>query len=379
MTGIPEESRVLIVAPTGRDASLIARLLADAGMCCVECSTLEAALCEAELHAGTIIVADEALSPGALARLQRFREAQPAWSDIPVIVLTRRRERAEAGQPSLSELGQVSVIERPVGRRPLLTAVQAALRARARQYEARAQFAEMERIGQELRLANSHKDQLLGLVSHELRTPLTGILGGTNILLRRFKELEPGDREVLLNDVSDQATRLQRIIENMLILSRAETTGDTNTEPVLLQRILPPLLRGLTPLRGARELRLTVQPDLPPANVNPVFVEQIVANLIRNSEKYAAENEPVEVRLEAIDDLVAITVADRGSLLTESQIAQMFDAFYRDPEHSARESGLGLGLPVCKRLTEVQGGSIRARPRPGGGLEVTVAFPSARE
>jgi signal transduction histidine kinase len=165
----------------------------------------------------------------------------------------------------------------------------------------------------------------------------------------------------------------------MLILSRAETTGDTNTEPVLLQRILPPLLRALTPLRGARELRLTVQPNLPPANVNPVFVEQIVANLIRNSEKYAAENEPVEVRLEAIDDLVAITVADRGSPLTESQITQMFDAFYRDPEHSARESGLGLGLPVCKRLTEVQGGSIRARPRPGGGLEVTVAFPSARE
>ena len=379
MTGLPQESRVLIVAPTGRDASLIANLLAGAGICSVECKTVEAALCDAERPAGAILLADEAWNPEASVRLQRFQEAQPAWSDLPVIVLTRRGESAEFDQPSLSELGQVSVIERPVGRRPLLTAVQAALRARARQYEARAQFAEMERIGQELRLANSHKDQLLGLVSHELRTPLTGILGGTNILLRRFQELGPADREVLLNDVSDQATRLQRIIENMLILSRAETTGDTNTEPVLLQRILPPLLRALTPLRGARELRLTVQPDLPPANVNPVFVEQIVANLIRNSEKYAAENEPVEVRLEAIDDLVAITVADRGSPLTESQITQMFDAFYRDPEHSARESGLGLGLPVCKRLTEVQGGSIRARPRPGGGLEVTVAFPSARE
>ena len=379
MAGVADESRVLIVAPTGRDAALIAKLLSDAGIYSSECKSVEAALYEAERDAGAILLADEALHSGATESFQRFRDAEPAWSEIPVLLLTRRGEPAESGGPSFGQLGQMTVIERPVGRRPLLTAVQAALRARDRQYEARAQFAEMERISEELRLANAHKDQLLGLVSHELRTPLTGILGGTNILLRRFDELKHVDREALLHDISDQATRLQRIIENMLILSRAEAAGDTITEPVLLQRFLPALCARLMPLGGSRELLLDVQPDLPPANVNPVFVEQVLVNLVRNSEKYAAENEQVEVRAKSIGDCVAITVADRGALLTQAQVDQMFDAFFRDPAQSARVSGLGLGLPVCKRLTEVQGGSVLARPRTGGGLAVTVTFPAAHE
>jgi signal transduction histidine kinase len=240
-------------------------------------------------------------------------------------------------------------------------------------------MAELRRIGEELRSANSMKDELLGLVSHELRTPLTGILGCSHLLLRRFAQLSREDREMLLRDISDHGARLQRLIENMLVLSRAETAAETNTEPLLLQRVLPPVLEGMQPLEGRRQLQVWIEPGLPPVTANPVFVEQIVTNLIRNSEKYAAEDADVEVRLESAESSVAMTVADRGSQLTATEVNRMFDAFYRDPSGSPKASGLGLGLPVCKRLTEVQGGSISARPRPGGGLEVTVALPTARE
>ncbi len=375
----PNEHRVIVVAPTGRDSELICQLLRTGGETCIASSSVPDAFREAASGVGATLFADEALDGAGLAAINRFRESQPPWSDLPMLVLTRRGDGSEGAHRALRELGQVAVIERPVGRRPLLSSVQAALRARTRQYEARAQMAELERIGEELRVANAMKDELLGLVSHELRTPLTGILGCSHLLLRRFAELKAEDREGLLRDIHDHGTRLQRLIENMLVLSRAESAAETNTEPLLLQRVLPPVFEALSPLQGGKRLRVIFEEQLPPVTANPVFIEQVLTNLVRNSEKYAAENADVEVRVEAHADSVAITVADTGAVLDQGQVDQMFEPFYRDPEHAPRVSGLGLGLPVCKRLTEVQGGAISARPRPGGGLQVTIALPKATE
>jgi signal transduction histidine kinase len=373
-----DEGRVILVTPTGRDAALVCALLGEAGINAASSANVPAALQLASEAVGAIVVADEALDRAAIAQLGRFREAQPAWSDVPVIILTRRTT-PEVPEQSLAGLGQVSIIERPVRRRPFLSVIQSALRARARQYEAREQLVALRRVGDELRIANSMKDELLGLVSHELRTPLTGILGCASILLRRYEELPREDRRTLLRDIDDHAVRLQRIIENMLTLSRAEAKAEANTEPILLQRTVPPMLDAMKPLRGARSLHVSVAPALPPVMANAVFLEQVVSNLVRNSEKYAAPGEPVEVSLDEVDGMVAITVADRGAQLTARQVEQMFEVFYRDPEQELRTPGLGLGLPVCKRLTEVQGGTISAKPRAGGGLQVTVLLPIAVE
>lgn len=376
---VDEERRVILVAPTGRDAVLIDALLSSRGITTLACPDVATGLAAAEQAVGAMIIADEALHRAASIDIGRFLEGQPPWSDVPILVLTRRRSPTDLWAHSLNGLGQVSILERPVGRGPLLTATEAALRARARQYEGREQLAELKRVGEQLGAANSLKDELLGLVSHELRTPLTGIVGCASILRRRFGELGPDDRKTLLRDIDDHATRLHRIIENMLVLSRAGSESETNVEPVLFQHTFPPMLEALKPLRGGRDLIVSVPPDLPPANVNSVFVDQVVTNLVRNSEKYAAAGQPVEVSLEARDDSVVITVVDRGAEFTQSQVRQMFEPFYREPEQAARQSGLGLGLAVCKRLTEVQGGSISARPRDGGGLEVAVSFPTACE
>ena len=373
------EDRVLVVAPTGRDAELICDFLRASGENCRSSPTITEALHLAERGLGALVFADESLDDEAVRAIQRFRDAQPSWSDPPMIVLTRKGDDQNGSHPGLRDLGQISIIERPVGRRPLLSAVQAALRARMRQYEARAQMAELTRIGEELRIANSRKDELLGLVSHELRTPLTGILGCSDLLLRRAKQLPAADSEVLLRDINDHGKRLQRVIENMLVLSRAETALETNTEPLLLQRLLPGVLESLEPLKGDRRIDANFASDLPPVAANDVFVELVVTNLVRNSEKYSAENTDVEVRVEAGNDTVTITVADHGDQLDQTEVDRMFEVFYRDPDQSKNVSGLGLGLPVCKRLTEIQGGSIRARPRFGGGLEVAVGFPVVRD
>jgi len=342
----------------------------------MDCRNVATLVCEARKAAGTIILADEALEGVDGSQIQALRDQQAPWSDIPLILLTRRGTTSEYAARWLKQLGQVALIERPVSPGPLLSAVKSALVARERQYEAREQLQALERVGEELRLANSRKDELLGLVSHELRTPLTGILSCSHLLLRRFAELGANDRQMLLQDISDHAVRLQRIIENMLILSRAESESETHIEPVLLQRMLPPVLSGL---HGARELQVKIDPHLPPINANSVFLEQVIRNLVRNSEKYSQQDTPIEFDVGMLQNCVAITIADRGSVFEQAEVDRMFEAFYRDPEQSLKIGGLGLGLPVCKRLTEVQGGSIEAYPRPGGGLVVRLAFPVAPE
>ncbi len=107
---------------------------------------------------------------------------------------------------------------------------------------------------------------------------------------------------------------------------------------------------------------------------NALFFEQIVQNLIRNSEKYSSEEGVIEVTAAFDDPFVTISVADRGKTFTQRQVDQMFETFYRDPEAAARVSGLGLGLPVCKRLAEAQRGTVRGVARRGGGLRVILTL-----
>jgi len=162
----------------------------------------------------------------------------------------------------------------------------------------------------------------------------------------------------------------------MLVLAQAETSETITLEPVLLQRVLPRLLAAMEPLQGNHQLKASFADNLPPVLANAAFVEQIVQNLVRNSEKYAAVG-LVEVSVSSQDAEVTISVADRGRIMQQEQVDQMLETFYRDPVSSRTVSGLGLGLPVCKRLAEVQHGSLVAHPRDGGGVVVTLTLQAA--
>ena len=118
-----------------------------------------------------------------------------------------------------------------------------------------------------------------------------------------------------------------------------------------------------------------MEEGLPPVTANPTFFEQIIENLIRNAGKYGDPKFPIEVRAETRREYVRCSVADRGQPLEVGEIEQMFQPFYRHNRTAARVSGLGLGLPVCKRLAEVQHGRIHAEPRRGGGLEIALEIP----
>ncbi len=234
---------------------------------------------------------------------------------------------------------------------------------------------ELARSVVELRKANAVKDELLGLVSHELRTPLTTITGNAQALRRHANVIDEGTRLIALQDIENDAARLQRLIENMLVLARLEGAGDFEPEPVLLQRLLPRTIQELQLRWPDRELTFEIPGDLPPASAQPGYVEQIITNLLANAVKYSTAGAPVEVRVMLRNEMLTVLVEDRGSGLALEDVHQIFLPFYRSRTTASTAAGAGLGLAVCQRLVAVQQGTIWAEPRPGGGASVGFTLP----
>ena len=229
----------------------------------------------------------------------------------------------------------------------------------------------------ELQRASTAKDELLGLVSHELRTPLTTLLGNALALRRHDQRLAPQDRVAAMDDIAASAARLQRLIENMLVLSHVEARAEVATEPVLLQRALPTLVHEHQSGHPGGRLELHLAHDLPPVLAQPTYLEQIIHNLLSNVDKYAPRGETVEMRATVDAQHVRIGVLDRGAGISDSELEAVFDPFYRSPVTANSSPGAGLGLAVCRRLVEVQGGSMWAEGRDGGGAAIWFSLPLA--
>ena len=231
----------------------------------------------------------------------------------------------------------------------------------------------------QLRRANEVKDELLGLVSHELRTPLTTIFGNAEALRRHHSKIKTADRVQALQDIEDDATRLQRLIENMLVLARVEGPDPGTAEPLLLQRLLPRIATDAK-ARGVRNpVSIDVPAGLPAVSAQQTYVEQVVGNLVSNAAKYSAPDRPIELVARSDGESVSVLVEDRGGGITEQEAQRIFAPFYRLERTAEQAGGIGLGLAVCKRLIETQGGRIWAEPRKGGGTTIGFTLPIERE
>jgi len=234
-------------------------------------------------------------------------------------------------------------------------------------------YREAQRTSEELRVANATKDELLGLVAHELRTPLTTIRGNADLLALRAGLLSEEERLRALNDIRRDGERLQRLMDNMLALSQLEADG-IELEPVRLQQVLPRLVVQHQRVAPGREIVVSVDRDVPPVHAHPMYFDQVVENLLSNAEKYSPPETTIEITVQRHNHEALITVADRGSGLSEEEAAAVFLPFFR-ADKARKKAGLGLGLTVCRRLVEAQGGRIWARPREGGGTLMQFTLP----
>ncbi|HEY0444135.1 MAG TPA: ATP-binding protein [Candidatus Limnocylindrales bacterium] len=225
------------------------------------------------------------------------------------------------------------------------------------------------------RRARAQREAFLGILSHELRTPITTIYAGSKVLARP-ESLDTTTRRDLAADISAEAERLFRLVEDLLVMTRAERgVLHMANEPVLLQRVLASAIRLEAAHWPATRIELTGPSDLPAVTGDATYVEQVIRNLLSNAAKYSPVDAAVEVRLEEAQDEVVVRVLDRGRGFQSNEADDLFELFYRSPATAAQASGAGIGLFVCRRLITAMRGRIWARPRAGGGAEFGFALP----
>ncbi len=228
-------------------------------------------------------------------------------------------------------------------------------------------YEESQKIAERLSLANMAKDEFLGLVSHEMRTPITTIYGNAQVLQRLGANVDEDSRGSALADIEHDAERLQRIIENMLILARIGAGEHVNTEPVLLNRVLIAAGRDFESRSPGRALDLMLPEEGLTVLARPTYLELILRNLLGNAHKFGLEGTPIGVRAVTDGGDACVCVMDRGPGTRADDLERIFLPFYRSADAEA-VPGAGMGLAVCRRLVEAQGGKIWAQSRDGGGL-----------
>jgi PAS domain S-box-containing protein len=223
-----------------------------------------------------------------------------------------------------------------------------------------------------LREAGRLKDEFLALVSHELRTPLTTIRGYAAVL-SRHAALPEEAKQAALHDLVTESERLSRLVENMLVLARMEAGQKAPAEPLIAGRALRLAAERFS--AGRPDARVVVAAPAKPsiALAVPEYVEQVLQNLISNAYKYSPPDSDIVLSAEPEGQYVRFDVADRGRGVTNPD--EVFSPFVRESGAAAVAAGLGIGLTVCKRLVEAQGGEIRVSAREGGGTVVSFTLP----
>jgi PAS domain S-box-containing protein len=228
----------------------------------------------------------------------------------------------------------------------------------------------------ERRATEEVRDTFLGILSHELRTPVTSIYGGTQLLLNRPNLSADAGREIL-TDVAAEAERLNRMIENLLVLARVERGADLTTpQPILIRRVVPSLIDLERSLWPGVDFRYEVDTAPVVVAADSDSLAQIVRNLLSNAAKYAGNAGPVEVSVVATGSDVALVVRDHGPGISDAEAERLFELYYRAEATARQAPGAGIGLFVSRKLAEAMGGRLTARPCPDGGAEFRLTLPA---
>jgi signal transduction histidine kinase len=388
------EQRILLLAPTGKDARLSQSFLAEAGLDCSICSGIATLCAGLETGAGVLVLTEETLTADGMRQLQAALTRQPAWSDVPIVVLTSGVNTMISAY-ALENLGNVMLLARPVPIATLVSTVRTALRARMRQYQIREYLLEREQDAlererlytaeqgarAEAEAALRTRDEFLSIAAHELKTPLTTLMGNIDLIQRRARReggLSERDSRAI-GVATQQARRLKQMIDSLLDLSRLEL-GQLSIEP-------NPLDLG----RMTRRVVDEVQPGLLQHSISchtpetPVMIEgdevrleQVLQNLLQNAVRYSPNGGKIEVIVTADEQaaLASLRVRDHGIGIASDALAQLFERFYRVPDTTIEHiHGVGIGLYVVKEIVTLHGGTVDVASEAGVGSTFTVNLP----
>jgi two-component system, OmpR family, sensor histidine kinase KdpD len=244
----------------------------------------------------------------------------------------------------------------------------------------RALFADKAAQNETLKNTEKLQTALLNSISHELRTPLAAITGVLTSLSESAQadtdqQLDPATSQELIDSATQQAQRLNHLVENLLDMTRLEAGAlRLNCEPGDFQDLIGTVLRQSAHRFAQHPIQVKISPDLPLIAMDAVLIGQVLTNLLDNACKYSALNSPIEVSVRLLKKQVEVVVKDQGIGIPEEDIERVFDKFYR-VQRQEPIAGTGLGLSICKGIIEAHGGTIWAKNNPRAGTTISFTLP----
>lgn len=216
---------------------------------------------------------------------------------------------------------------------------------------------------------------LLSSVSHDLRTPLSSIKAAASSLLQEDVQWDEEARRSFALAIEREADRLNRLVGNLLDMSRIEGGAlKPEKEWYPIDELIHDVLGHMQPIVQGRVVQTHLPDDLPPVELDYLQMDQVLTNLIENAVRHTPPETPIEVSAQREGEQMVISVADRGPGIPEKDKVHIFDKFYR-VLGTQRGTGSGLGLAVCKGLVEAHGGSIWVEDRENGGAIFRFTLP----
>lgn|SRR5690606_24456875 len=398
--------RVLVMAPFGRDAAEVCRVLIDSGIYAVACEDMATLCREVRNGAAAAVLAEEALDGEGRTLLSATLANESAWSDFPLLVMTSRSrdERDEWDVlRGIEGTAYMSLLERPLHLATLVSAVRTAIHARDRQYQVRDALDLRDRAEKRLRdlnrtlerrvrertadleARNRELQNFAYVASHDLREPLRKIQTFAGLVQMEEGDKLGADSLLFLERMSAAALRMDGLLQDLLTFSRVATHGVPATA-VRLNEVLADVLGDYElAIRDACadvqvDAEVTIEADRPQ-------IRQLLTNLIGNAFKFRRPDASMRLRIRAqvVDDprnelleapgpVCRITVEDDGVGFHPRFARRIFEPFERLHGHGAYE-GTGMGLAICQRIVQLHRGMIRADSSPGEGSTFEILLP----
>lgn len=347
------EDRVLVLMPTGRDASLVCSTLSGSGISAEGCLDSNELKSEIEKGAGAVLLAEEALNDDVLEQLTALFNRQPIWSDIPVVLFAGNGQSAETLLQTVGTRFNATIVERPIRVTILISAVRGVLRARQRQYQTRDLLNQLEQ-------ADRQKDLFLATLSHELRTPLNSMMGWIQLL--RGETSKQIDIKYGLDVIERNAKAQSELISDILFVSQVITGKLTlNKEKIDLISVVQAAIDVVHPSIEAKKIKLQTffGSDICQIEGDPDRLQQVFLNLFSNAIKFTPEGGRVEVRIGIEDSQANVEIKDTGQGIKPEFLPFVFERFRQaDNSYTRQVGGLGLGLAIVRHLIEMHGGSV---------------------
>lgn len=239
----------------------------------------------------------------------------------------------------------------------------------------RARLAEQAHRAGLLQATEKLQTALLNSISHDLRTPLVSITGALTSLDEQTETLDAENSRSLIVTAREEAERLNRIVGNLLSMTRIESGAiKLRNEPGDVEDLIGAALEQLGKRLETRKVLVDIPADFPLVPMDFALVAQALVNILENALKYSPPDSAIEVAASRADKTVRLQISDRGVGIPPADLSRVFDKFYR-VQRSENVSGTGLGLSISKGIVEAHHGAIYAGTRAGGGTTITIELP----